>query len=225
MGRAPPLARPRQVPHLARCDDRSDRLWLVPRPPGRSPKCRRLIVVLSFVRRSVPGGFAGKAHVHGGTLSSLTGRSFPGLAGNLARVRACASDGQRSSSWFSSAAGTRITGGSGALQRANGVLPTSIVRGLVLSRSYETVWNRQVACPAGLEPATPSLEGWCSIQLSYGQLGLVWARWSGRHDSNVRPSGPKPDALPSCATPRRACILVAMSGHALQAAPGAGNSN
>ena len=30
-------------------------------------------------------------------------------------------------------------------------------------------WNRQLACPAGLEPATPSLEGWCSIQLSYGQ--------------------------------------------------------
>jgi hypothetical protein len=26
-----------------------------------------------------------------------------------------------------------------------------------------------VACPAGLEPTTPSLEGWCSIQLSYGQ--------------------------------------------------------
>ena len=27
----------------------------------------------------------------------------------------------------------------------------------------------KVVCPAGLEPATPSLEGWCSIQLSYGQ--------------------------------------------------------
>lgn len=26
-----------------------------------------------------------------------------------------------------------------------------------------------VACPEGLEPPTPSLEGWCSIQLSYGQ--------------------------------------------------------
>ncbi len=26
-----------------------------------------------------------------------------------------------------------------------------------------------VACPAGIEPATPSLEGSCSIQLSYGQ--------------------------------------------------------
>src|SRR5690625_1747900 len=28
--------------------------------------------------------------------------------------------------------------------------------------------------------------------------------WSGRHDSNMRPSGPKPDALPDCATPRTA---------------------
>ena len=28
-----------------------------------------------------------------------------------------------------------------------------------------------LACPEGLEPPTPSLEGWCSIQLSYGQLG------------------------------------------------------
>jgi leucyl/phenylalanyl-tRNA---protein transferase len=33
--------------------------------------------------------------------------------------------------------------------------------------------------------------------------------WSGRKDSNLRPSGPKPDALPGCATPRLACILSA----------------
>ena len=26
-----------------------------------------------------------------------------------------------------------------------------------------------LACPTGLEPITPSLEGWCSIRLSYGQ--------------------------------------------------------
>jgi hypothetical protein len=29
----------------------------------------------------------------------------------------------------------------------------------------------QLARPAGLEPATPSLEGSCSIQLSYGRVG------------------------------------------------------
>jgi hypothetical protein len=27
-----------------------------------------------------------------------------------------------------------------------------------------------VACPTGIEPVTPSLEGWCSIRLSYGQM-------------------------------------------------------
>jgi hypothetical protein len=32
--------------------------------------------------------------------------------------------------------------------------------------------NGLVACPEGLEPPTPSLEGWCSIQLSYGQQGV-----------------------------------------------------
>src|SRR5262245_24299930 len=30
-------------------------------------------------------------------------------------------------------------------------------------------------------------------------------RWSGRSDSNRRPSAPKADALPGCATPRPAC--------------------
>jgi hypothetical protein len=29
-----------------------------------------------------------------------------------------------------------------------------------------------MATPAGLEPATISLEGWCSIQLSYGAVGI-----------------------------------------------------
>jgi hypothetical protein len=28
----------------------------------------------------------------------------------------------------------------------------------------------RVACPTGIEPVTPSLEGWCSIRLSYGQI-------------------------------------------------------
>ena len=32
------------------------------------------------------------------------------------------------------------------------------------------IFYRNLACPAGIEPATPSLEGSCSIQLSYGQV-------------------------------------------------------
>src|SRR5205814_9133712 len=31
-------------------------------------------------------------------------------------------------------------------------------------------------------------------------------RWSGRQDSNLRPSAPKADALPGCATPRSPAV-------------------
>ena len=33
-------------------------------------------------------------------------------------------------------------------------------------------------------------------------FNALLGKWSGRQDSNLRPSGPKPDALPGCATPR-----------------------
>ena len=59
-----------------------------------------------------------------------------------------------------------------------------------------------MACREGFEPPTHSLEGCCSIQLSYRQTRLKFIRWSGRDDSNIRPSAPKADALPGCATPR-----------------------
>ena len=96
-------------------------------------------------------------------------------------------------------------------------------------RLNETASIQEVASPEGLEPPTSDLEGRCSIQLSYGLKGCagiasVWPSglreegWSGRWDSNSRPPGPKPGALPGCATPRnkqrrrearRPCICVA----------------
>ena len=42
--------------------------------------------------------------------------------------------------------------------------------------------------------------------------GLLRRKWSERKDSNLRPSGPKPDALPDCATLRQACYSNAGSG-------------
>src|SRR6266850_3652368 len=43
-------------------------------------------------------------------------------------------------------------------------------RTLPLSYGHHCAAQYQcLACPAGLEPTTPSLEGWCSIRLSYGQ--------------------------------------------------------
>ncbi len=37
---------------------------------------------------------------------------------------------------------------------------------------------------------------------SYDRLSKEKEKWSGRRDSNSRPTGPKPAALPDCATPR-----------------------
>src|ERR1017187_4110738 len=36
--------------------------------------------------------------------------------------------------------------------------------------------------------------------------------WSGRRDSNPRPSAPKADALPGCATPRLSVSIVSRDG-------------
>jgi hypothetical protein len=77
----------------------------------------------------------------------------------------------------------------------------------------------QLVCPEGIEPPTHSLEGCCSIQLSYGQSLIrnfrnykenrpanQWiagrVNWSEYKDSNLGPPGPKPGALPGCATLR-----------------------
>jgi site-specific DNA recombinase len=43
-------------------------------------------------------------------------------------------------------------------------------------------------------------------------------KWSGRRDSNPRPSGPKPDALPDCATPRLLLVYRIASALPLEGA-------
>src|SRR5262249_4222606 len=42
-----------------------------------------------------------------------------------------------------------------------------------------------------------------SRQFPAGIITLPQYQWSGQQDLNLRPSGPEPDALPDCATPRR----------------------
>src|SRR5262249_11380431 len=44
-----------------------------------------------------------------------------------------------------------------------------------------------------------------------GHLNPQSLYWSGREDSNLRPLGPKPSALPSCATPRFTIIREYLS--------------
>ena len=46
---------------------------------------------------------------------------------------------------------------------------TTMAHPLALLPLPEVLDDSKLACPEGLEPPTPSLEGWCSIQLSYGQ--------------------------------------------------------
>ncbi len=45
----------------------------------------------------------------------------------------------------------------------------------VHQRKYPALCDQDdtLACPTGLEPVTPSLEGWCSIRLSYGHNSLL----------------------------------------------------
>ena len=75
--------------------------------------------------------------------------------------------------------------------------------------------SEKLARPAGVEPTTPSLEGWCSIQFELrarakahcGRLSGGQKLWSGWRDLNSRHLAPKASALPGCATPRGCRIL------------------
>jgi hypothetical protein len=64
-----------------------------------------------------------------------------------------------------------------------GFLPLSpILRiGTLTTGCYTNCWKRielRMVGPAGLEPATPDLEGRCSIQMSYEPLGSVYGKLS-----------------------------------------------
>ena len=74
--------------------------------------------------------------------------------------------------------------------------------------------EQKLVRPAGLEPATPSLEGLCSVHLSYGREG-----GSGRVDSNHRPSVPKTDALNQAAPRPDETGESSVVGISFQAAP------
>ena len=52
-----------------------------------------------------------------------------------------------------------------------GLEPTTTGITIQGSTSWATATiETYLACPTGIEPVTPSLEGWCSIRLSYGQI-------------------------------------------------------
>jgi hypothetical protein len=48
----------------------------------------------------------------------------------------------------------------------------------------------------------------CAAEVANKALNINILCWSGRRDSNPRPSAPKADALPGCATPRRSVPIV-----------------
>ena len=55
------------------------------------------------------------------------------------------------------------------------------------------------------------------------QPSVIDIEWSGREDSNLRPLGPKPSALPGCATPRGTasrCALHSREENPMGQAPG-----
>ena len=50
--------------------------------------------------------------------------------------------------------------------------------------------NQKVASPAGFEPTTPRLGIWCSIQLSYGDLGPAYTTAGASEQQRPNPCAP-----------------------------------
>lgn len=57
----------------------------------------------------------------------------------------------------------------------------------------------------GIEPSQPAWKAG-ALPLSYTRIAV---KWSEQQDSNLRPPGPKPGALPNCAMPRYILLHVA----------------
>ena len=63
-------------------------------------------------------------------------------------------------------------------------------RGLRLIAAYAAQKKSmppELVCPEGIEPPTPSLEGWCSIRLSYGQTAKTRILGAGLNRAAARP--------------------------------------
>ena len=82
------------------------------------------------------------------------------------------------------------------------------------TRTHNPRLRRPVLYPVELRaPSTRRLG-----RLPSGAACCYVKNWSGRWDSNSRPSAPKADALPGCATPREARILQSSLGGVNRAA-------
>ncbi len=111
------------------------------------------------------------------------------------------------------------------LNTSNKISITNYGRGSRI-RTYDPLVPNQMRyqaalCPvvgaAGFEPTTLWSQTRCATRLRYAPTkGCIRVdtiltlnfKWSGQQDSNLRPSGPKPDALPGCAMPRRRTMFI-----------------
>jgi hypothetical protein len=72
---------------------------------------------------------------------------------------------------FDGRTGLVVLAGIGVPNLLNMGFPAAVAEPRCPAKCTKTL--RKLATPAGFEPATPSLEGWCSIRLSYGVDALV----------------------------------------------------